>query len=152
MVTNKDFEAAKRRAQEFDDQNPRVIEATFNSRQHRVLITLSSGIDVSFDPSKIQGLESAKDGQLRRIEILGRHAVYFPDLDADVYVPGLLAGLTGSAAWMAAQFGARGGRSRSTFKAAASRRNGRLGGRPKKVLLIEANGSKPKRVMACNQK
>jgi hypothetical protein len=53
-------------------------------------------------------------------------------LDADIYLPALVEGMLGSRNWMAAHLGARGGRAKSRARAAASRRNGRLGGRPKK--------------------
>ena len=72
--------------------------------------------------------------QLSSIEVspsgLGLH---FPALDADVYLPGLVAGAFGSAQWMAAQLGATGGQVRTAAKVAASRMNGAKGGRPRKV-------------------
>ncbi len=91
------------------------------------------GLQIAFKPHDAQGLEKAHPEQLEKIEIsssgLGLH---FPDLDADLYLPGLLEGLLGSPKWMAALLGQRGGRSTSTAKAAAARLNGKKGGRPKK--------------------
>jgi len=52
-------------------------------------------------------------------------------LDADLYVPALLQGVFGSKSWMARQLGAEGGRARTVAKVAASRENGRKGGRPR---------------------
>ncbi|PZR07781.1 MAG: DUF2442 domain-containing protein, partial [Azospirillum brasilense] len=49
-------------------------------------------------------------------------------LDADLSVPGLLAGLFGTRAFMARQAG----RATSPAKAAAARANGARGGRPRK--------------------
>jgi hypothetical protein len=49
-------------------------------------------------------------------------------------VPALLEGVLGSKRWMAAQLGAAGGRTRSAANAAASRENGKRGGRPAKVV------------------
>jgi hypothetical protein len=90
-----------------------------------------------FDPgsrSDAQGLETATGEQLREIEIdppgFGLH---FPALDADLYIPALLEGFFGSKRWMAARLGELGGKARSAAKARASRANGRMGGRPKKV-------------------
>ncbi|CAN5323532.1 hypothetical protein BH09PSE5_BH09PSE5_06210 [soil metagenome] len=60
-------------------------------------------------------------------------ALHFPAIDADVYLPGLVQGLTGSKSWMAAQMGARGGKAVSHNKASAARNNGKLGGRPRKL-------------------
>ncbi|MDR0478411.1 MAG: DUF2442 domain-containing protein, partial [Burkholderiaceae bacterium] len=61
---------------------------------------------------------------------------HWPRINADMYVPGLMAGQFGTRQWMAAQLGAAGGRARSPAKAISSRKNGHLGGRPRKV----ANG------------
>ena len=58
--------------------------------------------------------------------------LYFPRLDADVYIPALLDGVFGSANWTARQMGASGGKARSTAKATAARENGKRGGRPRK--------------------
>jgi hypothetical protein len=55
-------------------------------------------------------------------------------VDADLYVPAILEGFLGSKKWMASRLGRIGGQSRSRAKKAASRTNGRLGGRPRKAL------------------
>ena len=85
-------------------------------------------------PRDAQGLERAKPRQLDVIEIspsgLGIH---FPKLDADIYLPALLEGFLGSKRWIAAEHGKLGGSASSTAKAAAARRNGKLGGRPAKI-------------------
>jgi hypothetical protein len=80
-------------------------------------------------------LETAKPNQLSKIEIspsgLGLH---FPAVDADIYLPALLEGFLGSRQWMAEQLGRAGGRVTSKAKAATVRANGKLGGRPRKIL------------------
>jgi hypothetical protein len=58
--------------------------------------------------------------------------IHFPKLDTDLYVPALLEGVLGSKRWMAARLGEAGGRARSAAKAAASRENGKRGGRPRR--------------------
>jgi hypothetical protein len=87
-----------------------------------------------FSPQNAQGLEGAKPTQLGTIEIspsgLGLH---FPKLDADLYLPALLDGWFGSKCWTAARMDERGGRARTAAKRGASRENGKLGGRPRKV-------------------
>ena len=79
-------------------------------------------------------MTGASPDSLADIEIspagLGLH---WPRLDADLYVPALLQGVFGSKSWMARQLGAEGGRSRTIAKVAASRQNGRKGGRPRKA-------------------
>ena len=54
--------------------------------------------------------------------------LHWEALDADLSVPGLLAGLFGTRAFMARQAG----RATSPAKAAAARANGARGGRPRK--------------------
>jgi hypothetical protein len=133
MGTHDNFELANRRGRELLAAAPRAIAAHYDPVRGQIVINLSSRLDVSFAPRDAQGLEDAKPAQLDEIEIspsgLGLH---FPKLDADLYVPALLEGFLGSKKWMASRLGQLGGKSRSVAKKAASRVNGRLGGRPTK--------------------
>jgi hypothetical protein len=91
-------------------------------------------LEISFSPRNAQGLETATWEQLREIEIYPTGSgLHFPALDADLYIPALLEGVFGSKRWMAARLGELGGKAKSAAKARASRANGRMGGRPKKV-------------------
>ncbi len=79
--------------------------------------------------------EHAKPHQLDKIEITPSGlGIHFPKLDADLYLPALLEGFLGSRRWIAAQMGRIGGKASTKAKSAAARRNGKLGGRPKKVI------------------
>lgn len=113
---------------------PTATAARYDRRIGRIVIDLSSGIEVAFRPHDAQGLEDAKPDDLTEIEIspsgLGIH---FPRLDADLYLPALLEGFLGSRQWMAAEMGKAGGKATTEAKAAAARENGRLGGRPRKA-------------------
>lgn len=110
-----------------------AIAARYDRRRARVVVSLNTGVEVAFPPKLAEGLAGAAPAELAKIEItpsgLGLH---WPKLDADLYVPGLLAGAFGSQSWMAAQLGAAGGSVHSKAKARAARANGRLGGRPRK--------------------
>jgi len=111
----------------------RAVAAHYDRRNRRIVIQLSSNLDVSFSPDNAQGLEHAAPSQLEKIEIspsgLG---IYFPRLDSDLYLPALLEGFFGSKKWMASRLGHAGGKSRSLAKKAASRAKCRLGGRPRR--------------------
>jgi hypothetical protein len=60
----------------------------------------------------------------------GGYGLYWPALDLDVSMPGLVAGCFGSRAWMSA-LGRRGGTVSSPAKRRTARANGRKGGRPR---------------------
>jgi len=57
--------------------------------------------------------------------------LHWERLDVDASVPGLLAGLFGTRAWLDRQRATRAGTTRSPARAAATRRNGAKGGRPR---------------------
>jgi hypothetical protein len=127
------FQEANERGRRMRASGPRAIAVRYDRARGRIVIHLSSRLDVSFSPGDAQGLENAKASQLDEIEIspsgLGIH---FPRLDAD-HLPSLLEGFLGSRRWMASRLGKVGGKSRSMAKRAASKVNGRMGGRPKKA-------------------
>ena len=133
MARSDKFNMASRRGERVRASIPHALAAEYDRATGRVVIHLSSRLDVSFSPRDAQGLANAKPSQLDEIEIspsgLGIH---FPKLDADLYLPSLLEGFLGSRRWMASRLGRVGGKSRSAAKRAASKANGRMGGRPKK--------------------
>lgn len=134
MAGKSEFERANIRAAERRRAGPIALTARYDRRIGRIVIDLSTGLEVAFSPRDAQGLEAARPADLDPIEIspsgLGLH---FPRLDADLYLPALLEGFLGSKSWAAARLGERGGKAKSDAKAAAARSNGRLGGRPKKL-------------------
>jgi hypothetical protein len=128
-----EFERANARAREMQAAAPRVVAARYDRRLGRVVLALSSKVDVMFAPGDAEGLEKATPAELEKIEISpSGFGVHFPKLDADLYVPALLEGFLGSRKWMASRLGATGGLSRSVAKRKAAKKNGKLGGRPKK--------------------
>ena len=135
MASRDEFELANQRAKALEGSVPRVVAAHYDRKARRIVIHLSSKLIVSFSPGDVEGLEDAKPSQLDEIEISpSGFGIHFPAVDADLYVPGLLEGILGSKRWMASRLGQIGGQSRSRAKRAASRANGRLGGRPRKSL------------------
>lgn len=132
-LTHEQFAAAKARG-EARMRGPRAVSAHYDAGRNRVIVRLTTGVEIGFAPREAEGLQHASPDDLKAIEVeafgLGIH---FPRLDADLYVPALLEGVLGSKRWMAAQLGAAGGRTRGAAKAAASRENGKRGGRPRKA-------------------
>jgi hypothetical protein len=143
MTSREEFVRSNRRASGLRSAVPTAVSARYDGRLGRVVIRLNSGLDVAFSPRDAQGLEKATAAQLREIEISpSGFGIYFPRLDVDIYLPGLLLGFLGSRNWMAARLGAVGGKSRSAAKLSAARRNGKLGGRPKVVRERAPRGGK----------
>jgi hypothetical protein len=135
MVTRNAFMKANARAARRRADGPTATAARYDRRSGRVVVALSSGIDVMFSPQNAQGLADATPAQLGTIEISpSGFGLHFPKLDADLYLPALLEGWLGSKRWTAARMGERGGRARSDAKRTASRENGKLGGRPRKTM------------------
>lgn len=135
MASRSEFEQASRRSESLQERLPRAVSARYDSKSRRIVIKLSSRLIVSFLPDDVEGLQNALPGQLSKIEISpSGFGIHFPALDADLYVPGLLEGFLGSKTWMAPRLGQVGGQASSKAKRAASRENGRLGGRPRKAV------------------
>jgi hypothetical protein len=99
-----------------------------------IILHLSNGRRHVIPRELLQGLESGTSKQITQVEIVGGGTgLHWPDLDADLYVPTLLRGVYGARQWMA-KIGRNGGLARSRAKKAASRANGKLGGRPRRTM------------------
>jgi hypothetical protein len=132
-LTEAEFEAANRRGRAIRQAGPAAQSVRYDTRSKRLIVNIGAGVDLVFDPKRVQGLECATIVGLKRVEIspsgLGLH---FPLLDADVYLPALLEGVMGSEKWIASAMGRRGGVITSSAKSKAARENGKLGGRPRR--------------------
>ena len=136
--TAADFKRATERAKRLREE-PVAVEAEYRPGPglDLVILKLSDGSRRAIPREDLQGLESGTKEQLARIEIVGGGTgLHWPDLDADLYVPGLLRGIYGSKAWMA-KIGRAGGLARSAAKKKAARANGKLGGRPRRKVVAE---------------
>jgi hypothetical protein len=128
-LTDTQIDAAIERGKQRAASEPRAASVHFDRQLGRIVVELTNGCTFAFPPSLAQGLESATQDELAEVEILGNgYGLHWEELDADLSVPGLLAGLFGTEAFMAR----RAGQARSPAKAAAARANGSKGGRPPK--------------------
>jgi hypothetical protein len=127
------FTKANQRAAQLRANTPIATAARYDRKAERIILSLSSKVELMFSPKNAQGLEHAAPSQLSVIEISpSGYGIHFPKLDADLYLPALLEGFLGSRKWMASRLGVAGGSSTSKAKASAARANGALGGRPRK--------------------
>jgi hypothetical protein len=123
------IDAAIERGRQVLETEPRAASARYDRKLGRIVVELTNGCTFAFPPRLAQGLEAATDEQLKAVQILGvGYGLHWEALDVDLSIPGLLAGLFGTRAYMAR----RAGQATSAAKAAASRANGAKGGRPRK--------------------
>lgn len=129
-LTDAEIEAAAQRGAVVRASEPRAKAARFDRQLGRIVVDLTNGCTFAFPPRLAQGLESASDDELEQLEILGAgYGLHWDALDVDLSIPGLLAGIFGTAAYM----GRRAGQAKTPAKAAAARANGAKGGRPRKA-------------------
>jgi hypothetical protein len=129
---DREYDAAVRKSALSDKSEPRAAAARYDRRSNRIIVDLRNGARFLFAPELAQGLRGASARDLANIQIApSGEGLRWPNLDADFSLPGLMMGMFGNKAWMA-EFGRRGGSVTSPAKAAASRANGRKGGRPRK--------------------
>jgi hypothetical protein len=128
-LTDAQIDAAIERGRMARVAEPRAASVRYDHALGRIVVELTNGCTFAFPPRLAQGLENATEEQLAEVEILGAgYGLHWEALDADLSVPGLLAGLFGTKAYMARLAG----QTSSPAKAAAARRNGSKGGRPRK--------------------
>lgn len=126
------FEAAVRRGRELAATEPRARHARYDPETGRVLVDLENGCSFAFPARLTEGLANASDAQLASVEILGTgYGLHWDSLDVDLSIPGLLAGLFGTKAYMDRMRASQAGRAKSPLKAEMARRNGRKSGRPR---------------------
>ena len=128
-LTDAQIDAALERGRTARSHEPRAAAARYDRRSERVVVELTNGCTFAFPPQLAQGLEAATEEQLSQVEILGAGSgLHWEALDADLSIPGLLAGLFGTKTYLAQ----RAGQATSPATAAAARANGAKGGRPRR--------------------
>jgi hypothetical protein len=110
---------------------PRAAAALYLTKDEMLRIELTNGASLTVPVRLISSLHRASAEELQSVEVLGRGGgLHWEKLDLDLSVPELVASLFAGSSWMA-ELGRVGGRRASAAKAAAARKNGRKGGRPR---------------------
>lgn len=132
-LTDAEIDAATARGEEAMRTQPRAASARYDPETRRVVVELVNGCTYVFPAELAQELHGADDEALSGVIVDGvGFNLHWPALDADLYVPALVAGVFGTRDWMAREWARTAGRATSPAKAAASRANGAKGGRPRK--------------------
>ena len=126
------FQAAADRGDEMMEREPRAASASYDRETGRVVVELANDCTFIF-PAHLAGeLQGADDEALSDVRVDGAgFNLHWPAIDADLNVPALVAGVFGTRTWMAREWARMAGGSRTPVKAAASRKNGAKGGRPR---------------------
>ncbi|ANI78045.1 MULTISPECIES: DUF2442 domain-containing protein [Sphingobium] len=128
-ISDAAIDAALERGMLARELEPRAAAAHYDATSERVVVDLTNGCTFAFPPRLGQGLENATADQIAAVEVSpSGYGLHWAELDTDLSIPGLMAGLFGTRAHMARLAG----RGRSPAKAAAARANGAKGGRPRK--------------------
>ena|SRR5258708_39490141 len=121
--TPEEFDTVTRRTAKRTQRQLLAVDARYDRRARRVMITLNSSAVVGFPLSALPGLEHATADDLRKIEVQGGgYTLHISTLDADISVPQLLADELGSTVVR-----------RAIARANASQANGRPDGQPRKA-------------------
>lgn len=132
-LTDTEFAAAQARGKAMLETEPRATSARYDRKTGRVSVDLVNGCTYVFPTHLVQDLRDADPDDLAAVEVDGMgFNLHWPKLDADLYVPALVAGVFGTRDWMRKALARQGGRATSPAKSAAARANGAKGGRPRK--------------------
>lgn len=126
ITPNEELDKQIKQAMAVGRLEPKAVSAYYAPKKGRIVVELDSGVTFMFPAELAQGLADADFDAL-----LG---LYWPSLDVDLSISGLLAGIFGSPSWMFdlyVSLGKKGGSKKSEVKAQAARTNGKLGGRPR---------------------
>lgn len=125
------FERASRAGRQASKMEPRAARAWYRAKDDALLIEMTNGAAITIPVKLIPGLKRAAPGDVRSVEVLGRGGgLHWESLDLDLSVPALISSVFAGPEWMT-ELGRIGGTRSSAAKAAAARRNGRKGGRPR---------------------
>lgn len=131
VMTQNEYNAGVAKWQEEDHTRPRAVTLTYDGVKKLIHLELRNHVSLTFPVRMLAALENATPTQIRKFRIVGDgYAIFWDSLDVQVtteYIIGKILGTLTSV-----QVASKGGSTKTPRKAAASRANGKLGGRPRK--------------------
>ena len=135
VSTDAEIDAAIALASLREPFRPKAVAVAYRAEDDTIAVKLASGIGLTIPRRLLQGLEAAAPEQLAEVEIFGPgDSLHWESLDVDFYLPSIVEGVFGNRRWMS-EIGRLGGSARTNAKRAASRKNGKKGGRPRKDVV-----------------
>jgi hypothetical protein len=114
-------------------REPRATDAWYDATTERVVMELGGGYQVAIPVTHLEEIAAAAPGKLAQVELLGAGQIlHWEDLDADYSVPALVLQMVGPA-FVAREAARAAGKVSTKRKAFAARKNGKRGGRPRKI-------------------
>lgn len=125
------IDAAIEHQPHINEVEPRAKKVLFDDG--RITLHFDNGAMFSFLTKSVEAIATLSPEILATVELTpSRKGLRWDKADIDLSIQGLLLGIFGSNVWMK-QIATKGGSSTSAKKKAASRANGKKGGRPKKA-------------------
>ncbi|MGL6339259.1 MAG: DUF2442 domain-containing protein [Waterburya sp.] len=110
-----------------------ACDVSYDREKRKLIIQFDNGCEFSCPVSLLQGVCHLSDDEISKVKVTpAGWGLTWEDADIDLGVNELVQGIFGTKAWMRT-IAVKGGRSKSEKKKAASRENGKKGGRPKKL-------------------
>jgi hypothetical protein len=101
IVTGGEIARARQVAHEADATEPRAASARYDAPGKRLIVELRDGAILQIPVHLLQGVAGGDAQEIAAVEIWGDgYALHWEELDADITVPGLVAGIFGTRKWM----------------------------------------------------
>ena len=131
------IEAAIAQAEKIDAVEPRAEKVYFDEEDKRITIHFTNGTIFSFLSNSVEAIANLSSSVLAEVVLTpGGKGLRWDKPDIDLSIQGLLMGIFGSKQWMR-ELGRSGGRVKTERKAAAARKNGQKGGRPRSKEIVK---------------
>ena len=114
-------------------REPHATSAWYDAADARVVMELAGGYRVDIPIARLKEIAGAHRDDLEPVELLGGgNVLHWDRLDADYSVPALILEMIGRPL-LAREAARAAGKAKSPLKAAAARKNGKKGGRPRRA-------------------